>query len=244
MPLSSPFPTFIPPSCTFFAGRTSSVIIRPMAIPELIEIVPLEKPVVAEITVPGSKSLTNRALILAALADGETTLRGALWSEDTQVMVDSLRPARFSHQGAEGSRESCNRTLVVRGLGGKIPNAGTAGPAIETFCGQRRNRRAIFGRTGLFGPRRLSPARDFPDARTSPSGLVRRLAPIGLPGGFGRTTGCRRSFLEPGRARRRLHGEHGGKFAVRLRPRSVRGARLVADGAGAQGTPNRSITST
>ena len=37
-----------------------------MPLPDLIEIVPLEKPVLAEITVPGSKSITNRALILAA----------------------------------------------------------------------------------------------------------------------------------------------------------------------------------
>ncbi len=40
---------------------------------------------------PGSKSLTNRALITAALADGTTTLTGALDSRDTQVMIDSLR---------------------------------------------------------------------------------------------------------------------------------------------------------
>ena len=40
-----------------------------MALPDLIEIVPLDQPVRAEITVPGSKSITNRALILAALAD-------------------------------------------------------------------------------------------------------------------------------------------------------------------------------
>lgn len=39
-----------------------------MALPDLIEIVPLEKTVSAAITVPGSKSITNRALILAALA--------------------------------------------------------------------------------------------------------------------------------------------------------------------------------
>ena len=51
-----------------------------MPLPDLIEIVPLAKPVRAEITVPGSKSITNRALILAALAEGEVTLEGALWS--------------------------------------------------------------------------------------------------------------------------------------------------------------------
>ena len=45
-----------------------------MPLPELIEIVPLETPPKAEITVPGSKSLTNRALILAALAKDDVTL--------------------------------------------------------------------------------------------------------------------------------------------------------------------------
>ena len=62
-----------------------------MALPDLIEIVPLPGPVHAHITVPGSKSITNRALILAALADGDTTLTGALWSEDTQIMVARCR---------------------------------------------------------------------------------------------------------------------------------------------------------
>jgi 3-phosphoshikimate 1-carboxyvinyltransferase len=106
-----------------------------MAIAEMIEIVPLEKPVVAEITVPGSKSLTNRALILAALGDGQTTLRGALWSEDTQVMVESLRRLGFPIQVKLDRRESCNRTLVARGRGGRIPNAGTAGRPLKLFAG-------------------------------------------------------------------------------------------------------------
>ena len=66
-----------------------------MPLPDLIEIVPLEEPVQAEITVPGSKSITNRALVLAALADGEVTLEGALWSEDTQVMVECLQELGF-----------------------------------------------------------------------------------------------------------------------------------------------------
>ena len=66
-----------------------------MPLPDLIEIVPLDKPVWAEITVPGSKSITNRALILAALGEGETTLQGALWSEDTEVMVECLQELGF-----------------------------------------------------------------------------------------------------------------------------------------------------
>ena len=45
----------------------------------------------ASVRVPGSKSLTNRALIVAALADGPSRLPGALDSDDTRVMVDALK---------------------------------------------------------------------------------------------------------------------------------------------------------
>jgi 3-phosphoshikimate 1-carboxyvinyltransferase len=104
-------------------------------LPELIEIVPLDKPVRAEITVPGSKSITNRALILAALADGETTLQGALWSEDTQVMVDCLKKLGFAVKMDPDPAELCNRTITVKGLGGQIPNGGTADKPLELFVG-------------------------------------------------------------------------------------------------------------
>jgi 3-phosphoshikimate 1-carboxyvinyltransferase len=104
-------------------------------LPELIEIVPLDKPVRAEITVPGSKSITNRALILAALADDETTLRGALWSEDTQVMAECLEKLGFSVTVKPDPDEFCNRTITVKGLGGKIPNAGTVEKPLELFVG-------------------------------------------------------------------------------------------------------------
>src|SRR5258706_7953057 len=106
-----------------------------MALPDLIEIVPLDKPVRAEITVPGSKSITNRALILAALADGEVTLEGALWSEDTQVMTDALKKLGFEIKVELDPKEFCNRRITVKGLGGKIPNAGTVEKPLELFVG-------------------------------------------------------------------------------------------------------------
>lgn len=58
-----------------------------------IRVRPPNGPVVAELSPPGSKSLTNRALILAALADGSSTLRGCLDSEDTRAMLAAI--ARF-----------------------------------------------------------------------------------------------------------------------------------------------------
>ena len=106
-----------------------------MPLPPLIEIVPLDKPVHAEITVPGSKSITNRALVLAALADGETTLQGALWSEDTQVMVECLQELGFMVNVAADPNETCNRTITVYGLGGKVPRGGTMEQPLELFVG-------------------------------------------------------------------------------------------------------------
>src|ERR1035438_3095490 len=106
-----------------------------MALPDLIEIVPLDKPVRAEITVPGSKSITNRALILAALADGEVTLEGALWSEDTQIMVECLQELGFMVNVAPDPNEICNRTITVYGQGGKVPGGGTVENPLELFVG-------------------------------------------------------------------------------------------------------------
>jgi 3-phosphoshikimate 1-carboxyvinyltransferase len=106
-----------------------------MALPDVIEIEPLSGTVSAAIAVPGSKSITNRALVCAALAKGETVLHGALWSEDTEVMVEALRRLGFSMSVAADPLESGNRTLRVVGCGGTIPKAGTISSPLEIFVG-------------------------------------------------------------------------------------------------------------
>jgi 3-phosphoshikimate 1-carboxyvinyltransferase len=65
----------------------------PVKYPERIEIVPLTKPPAATVRVPGSKSITNRALVLAALCCPvqRPRLYGYLVSEDTEVMIAALR---------------------------------------------------------------------------------------------------------------------------------------------------------
>src|SRR3954451_7877565 len=70
----------------------------------------------ARVRVPGSKSLTNRALIVAAMADGPSTLTGALDSEDTRVMVDSLR-----RLGIGVEHDVASSTIRVQGCGGTFP---------------------------------------------------------------------------------------------------------------------------
>src|SRR5438105_5575012 len=64
---------------------------------ETLAIEPVSRPPVATVRVPGSKSITNRALILAALSHpGEgSELHGVLRSEDTEVMIDALRLLDF-----------------------------------------------------------------------------------------------------------------------------------------------------
>jgi 3-phosphoshikimate 1-carboxyvinyltransferase len=79
----------------------------------------------ATITPPGSKSLTNRALVLAALAQGRCTLRNALFADDTEAMIDCLNRLGFAPQVDRAAQ-----TIVVEGRSGQIPAA-----QAELFCG-------------------------------------------------------------------------------------------------------------
>lgn len=72
-------------------------------------------PVRATVRPPGSKSITNRALVCAALAEGTSTLAGALDSEDTQVMANALRQL-----GIAIEHDAAARSLTVYGQGGKL----------------------------------------------------------------------------------------------------------------------------
>src|SRR6476469_6447097 len=69
----------------------------PRSYPDKLEVKPLERPPVATVRMPGSKSITNRALVLAALSEPEEgcQLDGVLQCEDTEVMVDALRALGF-----------------------------------------------------------------------------------------------------------------------------------------------------
>jgi 3-phosphoshikimate 1-carboxyvinyltransferase len=81
-----------------------------------IEIRPAKGPVNADIQVPGSKSITNRALVMAALADGTSTLENALFSEDSEVCVDCLQKLGIA---IETDPEQAR--IVVHGKGGDFP---------------------------------------------------------------------------------------------------------------------------
>lgn len=123
-------------------------------LPEAIQIRPLTVPVNATISVPGSKSITNRALILAALGKGTTTLEGALWAEDTELMVEALRKLGFQIRVETDPSNECNRTIHVEGQDGRIPaeeadlfvgTAGTAARFLAALCALGHGRYRIHG---------------------------------------------------------------------------------------------------
>ena len=106
-----------------------------MALPEVVEIVAPTALAPSLVTIPGSKSITNRALVLAALSDGETRLEGALWSDDTEIMVAALRQLGFDVAVEPDPAEEANRTISVVGRSGHVPNAGDAGRPLEIYVG-------------------------------------------------------------------------------------------------------------
>ena len=106
-----------------------------MTLPAALEVVAADAPMRARIAVPGSKSETNRALILAALGDGRVTLRGALWSDDTQVMIECLRALGIAIEVAQDLDEPANRTIVVQGGGGHLAPGGDEAHPVELFVG-------------------------------------------------------------------------------------------------------------
>jgi len=73
-------------------------------------------PVTASIRPPGSKSITNRALVCAAMADGSSTLAGALDSEDTQVMMQAL-----VRLGLKVEHDADSTEVRITGCGGRLP---------------------------------------------------------------------------------------------------------------------------
>jgi 3-phosphoshikimate 1-carboxyvinyltransferase len=102
-----------------------------------LEIKPISHPLNASVRVPGSKSLTNRALLIAALANGTTHLTNALFSDDSRYFAKALQTLGFDVHLNEEKFE-----MSVTGLGGKIPskkaelfigNAGTAARFLSAF---------------------------------------------------------------------------------------------------------------
>jgi 3-phosphoshikimate 1-carboxyvinyltransferase len=176
--------------------------------PEELEITPLDRPPQASIRVPGSKSVTNRALLVAALADGPSRILNPLFSEDSYWLMDALVKLGINLTADREWGE-----VRVNGRGGKIPasdvdlfvgNAGTVarflppalalGPGPYTVDGVPRMRERPISDL-VEGMRQLGAAVEYAGERDRYPLKVRG---GGIRGGTARISGARSSQFASG----------------------------------------------
>ncbi len=138
-----------------------------------LEIQPMTAPVNADVAIPGSKSITNRVLLIAALADGVSHLNNALMSDDTRYMANALRDL-----GIRVEENESEAAFRVYGTGGRIPadraelhigNSGTSARFLAAYLGLGTGTYTIDGVARM----RERPIQDLLDGLT-PLGVTAR----------------------------------------------------------------------
>lgn len=142
-----------------------------MPLPSLLPIPPFTRPVQGAVVLPGSKSLTNRALLLASMCDAPVQLTGALFSEDTHLMAEALRKLGLTIVADETSG-----TLSVSGQKDRFGNAGP----IELFVGLAGTAARFLTALCAAAPRGIYRIDGVPQMRKRPmQGLIQALRTLG-----------------------------------------------------------------
>ena len=84
---------------------------------DFYKVTPVKAQTPFSVTVPGSKSITNRAMLLAALSDGECLLKNALFSSDSRALLAALEVL-----GIKCSADETTKEILITGCGGSLPN--------------------------------------------------------------------------------------------------------------------------
>ncbi len=105
---------------------------------DVYKVKPVSGPIRGKASPPGSKSLTNRALVVAALAEGTSRISNTLDSQDTQVMLESLK-----RLGINVHHDKQQKEVTIEGCGGRLPaeqaelwleNSGTSIRFLTALC--------------------------------------------------------------------------------------------------------------
>lgn len=152
---------------------------KPKHYPQHIDLEPVMH-VEGTVRLPGSKSISNRTLLLAALAEGTTTIHDLLASDDTLVMLGALRSLGIKWE------EIDERTIIVHGNGGELPNheadlfMGNAGTAIRPLTAALA---VIGGNYTLHGVSRMHerPIGDLVDALNEVGAQIEYTGEPGFP---------------------------------------------------------------
>ena len=141
------------------------------SLPAVLPIKPFTRPARGEVTLPGSKSLTNRALLLAALCDRPVTLTGALFSEDTHLMGEALKALGFTVVANEAAR-----TIEVSGQ----TNGFKSNAPVDIFVGLAGTAARFLTALCAAAPRGVYRIDGIPQMRKRPmKGLIDALRTLG-----------------------------------------------------------------
>lgn len=132
-----------------------------------------DRPVDATVTVPGSKSLTNRYLVLAALADGPSRLRAPLHSRDSALMAGALRALGATVTEVEGDGEYGPDLEIV-----PLPTGGTAGDSAAPGIGEAAVDCGLAGTVMRFVPPIAAFVRGEVTLDGDPHARVRPMGPV------------------------------------------------------------------
>jgi 3-phosphoshikimate 1-carboxyvinyltransferase len=170
-----------------------------MPLPDLLPVLPFTRPVQGVVTLPGSKSLTNRALLLAALCESPVTLTGALFSEDTRLMAAALAKLGFDLSADEAAG-----TVRVSGQAHGFPDR-----EVELFVGLAGTAARFLTALCAAAPRGTYRIDGVPQMRRRPMQPL-----IGALRGLGAEIRCL---------------EHEGYFPIEVRARGLDGGRVTLD---------------
>jgi len=178
-----------------------------------MQITPVNHPLHATVRVPGSKSLTNRALLIASLANGTTRLNNALFSDDSSYFAKALQTLGFDIRLDEVHHE-----MTVTGLGGRIPvsqaelfigNAGTAARFLSAFLALGNGEYILDGDARM----RERPIGDLVEALAQLGVMIRPAHPFGFAQDKPSSFNLHPSFICPP-VRIQAKGLRGGKTKI------------------------------
>ena len=148
---------------------------------DCIDIPTVDAPFDARVEPPGSKSITNRALALAAVARGDSVLTGVLFADDTLRMIEALRTLDIAM-----TVDRANHRIAITGCGGAFPNrkvdifcqnAGTAIRFLTALCAASPGRYRLDGNARM----RERPIGELAQAITALGGRIEFESTTGYP---------------------------------------------------------------